>query len=177
MTEIKMSVDIDDLRSIYFRDNQHKLFFGQSTKKQSTFLIIGVILVPPLAFYSWYIQELGLLLFAIIFLFAVVYEFWKAARNVIQWRKSVEEFLTKAENTKDLRLSYNETSFVHIHDNDTLKQDWTIIEKAVINERLIWLFSDTNVLLPRSSMSELEFDHLSKLITSKVKNVQKTLNF
>lgn len=85
----------------------------------------------------------------------------------------MESFLHRAEKTKDLRLKYNEDYFIHIQDNEELKQNWDVLEKAIINERFIWLFSDTNVLLPKSSMNEMEYRDLTELISKKVKNVEK----
>ncbi len=87
--------------------------------------------------------------------------------------KSVESFLKKAETIEILRLLYNENFFIHIQDNEELKQHWETIEKALINDRYIWLFSDTNILLPKGSMSEIEYADLSSAILRKVKNVAK----
>lgn len=173
MTEINLTTDINHLRAIYFRDNRHKYFFGPATKKQSTYLTIGVILFPILAYYTLSIKDGWLLIFGAFSLCYIIYDFWKAARVVIQWRKSVEQFLIKAENIKDLRFVYNDDHFTHIQNNETLKQDWSVIEKAIINDQLIWLFSDTNLLLPKSSMSDDEFRQLSDLVLAKVKNVER----
>ena len=103
----------------------------------------------------------------------LVYDFWRVVKPILVWKKSVETFLKKAEKITDLRLKYNDEFFVYVEDREELKQNWSVLEKAIIDEDFIWLFSDTNVLLPKSSMNESEFHALKELISNKVKNVQK----
>lgn len=173
MTEIRLNNDIEDLRAIYYRDNNQKYFFGPNTKKQSIYLIIAIIAFPFFAVYALNLNESWLFILGSVFLSLLVYDYWKVAKPIIDWKKSVETFLKRAEKTKDLRLKYNEDYFIHIQDNEELKQNWEVLEKAIINEKFIWLFSDTNVLLPKSSMNEMEYRDLTELISKKVKNVEK----
>lgn len=173
MTEIKLNVDIEDLRAIYYRDNNQKYFFGPNTKRQSIYLIIAVIAFPFFTVYALNLDDSWLFIFGSVFLSLLVYDFWKVAKPIIDWKKSVEIFLKKAAKTKDLRLKYNEDYFIHIQDSKELKQNWEVIEKAIITKKFIWLFSDANVLLPKSTMNEKEYRDLAEIITEKVKNVEK----
>lgn len=173
MTEIRLNKNIEDLRAIYYRDNSHKYFFGPNTKKQSIYLTIAVIAFPFFAVYALNLKDSWLFILGTVFLSLLVYDYWKVTKPIIDWKKSVETFLKRAEKTKDLRLKYNEDFFIHIQDNEELKQNWEVIEKAIINERFIWLFSDTNVLLLKSSMNHMEYRDLTELISKKVKNVEK----
>jgi hypothetical protein len=119
------------------------------------------------------LKDSWLFIFGSVFLSLVIYDYWRVAKPIIDWKKSVDTFLRKAEKIEDLRFKYNEEYYIHIQDNEELKQNWDVLEKAIINKKFIWLFSDTNVLLPQSSMNESEFHTLSEQITRKVKNVEK----
>jgi hypothetical protein len=173
MNEIRLNKDIQDVRSIYYRDNNQTYFFGPNTRKQSIYLLIALLTFPFFAVYALNLQDSWLFVLGSVFFSLLCYDFWKVAKPILDWKKSVEAFLKKAEKIVDLRLKYNENFFIHIQDNEELKQNWEVIEKAIINERFIWLFSDTNILLPKSSMTESEFQALITLISSKVKNVEK----
>lgn len=173
MTEIRLIKDIEDLRAIYYRDNNQKYFFGPTTKKQSVYLIFAIIAFPFFAVYALNLKDDWLFILGSVFFSLLIYDYWRVAKPIIDWKKSVETFLKKADKIEDLRFKYNEEYFIHIQDNEELKQNWDILEKAIINKEFIWLFSDTNVLLPKSSMKESEYYALSELIVGKVKNVEK----
>jgi hypothetical protein len=173
MIEIKLKNNIEDLRAIYYRGNHQKIFFGPNTKKQSIYLILSILVYPFFAFYALNSRDSWFFILGTMFFSLLIYDFWRVAKPILVWKKSVETFLKKAEKITDLRLKYNEVFFVYVEDNEELKQNWSVLEKAIIAEDFIWLFSDTNVLLPKSSMNELEFQALQELISSKVKNVQK----
>lgn len=177
MTEIKLNKDIEDLRAIYYRDNNQKYFFGPNTKKQSIYLTIAIIAFPFFAVYALNLNDSWFFILGSVFLSLLIYDYWKVAKPIIEWKKSVESFLKKAEKTKDLRLKYNEDFFVHIQDNEQLKQNWEVVDKAIINNRFIWLFSDTNILLPKNSMSESEYNTLKDVISSNVKNRREVVAF
>lgn len=173
MTEIKLTKDIDNLRSIYYRNNDQKYFFGPKTKKQSLYMLIAIIVFPFFAIYTLSIDDSWFFILGSVFLSLLIYDYWRVAKPIIDWKKSVESFLKKTALVNDLRFKYNEEYFVHIQDQEELKQNWEIIEKAIINNEFIWLLSDTNVLLPKKSMRSSEFQTLSTLISEKVKNVEK----
>lgn len=173
MTEITLNKDIEELRAIYFRDNYQKYFFGPSTKKQSVYLIIALIIFPFFVLYALNLKDSLFFILGSFFFLLLIYDYWKVAKPIIEWKKSIETFLKKAEKIEDLRFLYNDIFFIHIQDKEELKQSWDIVEKAIINEKFIWLLSDANVLLPKSSMTENEYQAVSELIFSKVKNVEK----
>lgn len=170
---IRMKIDIDSLREIYFSDKHHQVFFGPSTFKQSILLSIGIIVSP---FYFGYALSLGdgiLVFFGIIALSLLFFEFWKVARPIVEWKKLVRLYLERAEKVRSLTVYYTDTYILHIQDNEELKKNWDIIDKAVITDKYIWLYSDNNILLPKAAMRDSEFDALVGTILKKVKNVEK----
>lgn len=173
MIEIKLKNNSADLRAIYYRDNHQLIFFGPNTKKQSIYLTLAIIVYPFFAFYALNSNDSWFFIIGSMSLSLLVYDFWRVVKPILVWKKSVEAFLKKAEKITDLRLKYNDEFFVYVEDREELKQNWSVLEKAIIDEDFIWLFSDTNVLLPKSSMNESEFHALKELISHKVKNVQK----
>jgi hypothetical protein len=173
MIEIRMKYDVQDLRSIYYKDNDQKYFFGPKTKKQSIYLLIAIITYPFFALYALNTHDSWFFVLGSVFFSLFCYDFWRVAKPIMDWKKSVESFLKIAEKTEDLRFQYNENFFIYTQDQEELKQNWEVIEKAIVNEQFIWLFSDKNILLPKSSMTESEYQALMDLVLSKVKNVEK----
>ena len=172
-TEIDLKIDITDLRDIYFRDNKQKYFFGPETRRQSIYLVLTVIIFPFFVAHSLKSDNDLYFVGGCIFFSLLVYDYCKVAGPIIKWKKSILKFLEKAEKIQVLKLKYNDEFFIHIQDNDELKHEWGVVERAIINDRFIWLFSNTYVLLPRSSMSQNEFEELSGTVMRKVKNVEK----
>jgi hypothetical protein len=173
MTEIILSKDTAILRAIYYRDRQDKYFFGPATKKQSIYLTITLLAFPFFTLKALSLEDSTLLVMGSIFFSLICYDFWRAAKPIISWRRSVEAFLKKAETIKDLRFMYNDIFFIHIQDQEELKQHWEVVDKAIINDQFIWLYSDSNVLLPKGSMTDVEYQDLKNMVMDKVKNVEK----
>jgi hypothetical protein len=172
-TDITLKPDLNDIREIYFRANNHKYFFGPETKRQSIYLVLVLIGFPFFAVFALNQRENWYFVLGCIFFSLNVYDFWKVAKPIITWKKSVLKFLKEAADTKVLELKYNDVFFIHIQDQNELKQEWVVIDRAILNSRFIWLFSNTSILLPKSSMREEEFIRLSNVVMEKVKNVEK----
>lgn len=171
--EIILKTDINDIREIYFRGNKQKYFFGPETKRQSVYLVLFIVIYPFFAVHALQSNDRWYFVFGSIFFSFLVYDFWRVAKPIIKWKKSILSFLKRIEKVEVMKLKYNDDYFIHIEDNKELKQEWSVIDRALINDRFIWLFSNTNILIPRSSMSEDEFIALSKTVMNKVKNVEK----
>ncbi|WP_430404756.1 hypothetical protein [Fluviicola sp.] len=173
-TEIIMKTDMADLRDIYFGTRKHVYFFGPKTKTVSSGLVITLIVFPFLANYALNIHEGGLLVFACLCLISATLIFWSAAKPIIEWKKSINEFLAMAEKVKSLRIIYNDEFILHIQDESEIKLNWTVIQYAIINDRTVSIYSDiTNILLPKSSMTSEEYTILCDRIMEKVQEVQK----
>ena len=173
MTEIKLTKNIKDIRAIYYRNNNQQYYFGPNTKKQSLLFTVVLILFPFFAIYTFNLENKWFFVSVLICFIVACYSFWKVVKPIIVWKKSIENFLKRIEIIDDFRFKYNEDYFIHIEGKEELKQSWDLIKQAVLNDKFIWLFSDTNILLPKSAMSENEYLALSKLISDKVKYIVK----
>lgn len=174
MIEINLKVDVVELRNIYFRDNRQKYFFGPGTKRQSLYLVVAIAVFPFFVMHAlnstydrWYFV-LGSIFFSLL-----VYDYWKVARPIIKWKKSILNFLEKVKHTQTLTFHYNETYYIHTQDSQQLKQNWSAVEQAIIDDQCIWLLSDKNILLPKSSMRNDEYNALSQTIMNQVQHVER----
>ncbi len=86
MTEIKLNTDIQELRSIYYRDNSQKYIFGPNTKKQSTYLLIALIAFPFFSIYALNLKDNWMFILGSVFLSLLCYDFWKVAKPIIAWK-------------------------------------------------------------------------------------------
>ena len=173
MTEILLKVDIEDLKRIYFRDNEQKYFFGPKTERQSIYLVLAIVIYPVWVSYTLSANKLWQFVLGSIFFCLAIFSFWMVTRPIIKRKKAVLRFLHEAENVKTLKFQYNDQYLIHIQDDHQLKLEWGVIDRAVITDSYIWLFSTTNILLPKRSMSAEAYESLSEMIMSSVKNVEK----
>lgn len=168
---IHLKYNITDLIDIYFGEGDHIYFFGPKTKRQSLQLVIALTTYPFFCFYvlknhSDWVFLAGTILFTLI-----CYDYWKVARPIIIWKKSVIRFLKEADDVKLLEFHYNNDYFIHIQDEHESKKDWSIVEYATINDKSIVIRAEKNFLLPKSAMSISEYEALADLLMQKVKNV------
>lgn len=152
--KINLKTDTNDLREIYFQGNRHKYFFGPDTKRQSMYLVFTIVVFPFFVAYALPAKNDWYFIIGCMFFSYLIYDFWKAAMPIIRWKKSILNFLEKAEKIEVLKLAYTDDFFIHTQNNEVVKQQWKIIDRAIVNDRFIWLLSSKNILLPKSSMSQ-----------------------
>ena len=173
MTEINLNYQSKDLREIYFGEGHHKYFFGPDTKRQSWMLVIALVLYPFFLVFSIQREDNWLMIIGTIYLGLVMYDFQRKTRPIIYWKKSVETFLERVDNNSEHSLKVDEDSITFIQgDTETILQ-WSIIKRVSVNANYIGLTADSNLLFPRNSMTEKEFDTLKKFVTRKVAKVIK----
>lgn len=174
MTEIKLKFDLVDLRDIYFGERHQIYFFGPRTKRQSVFFVIALIGFPFLSWYSLQSKDNVLFFFAAVILAFLSYDFWRVSQPIIKWKKSVEFFLKKTATVKEAKIIYTDEYISYSQDGDETKLNWGIVSQATINDRSIVLSGSSNLIFPRSAMSQPEFNTLSKAVMTYVANVKKS---
>ena len=174
MTEINLNIDVDVLREMYFGTENHKYFFGPNTKKQSLLLVTSIFIYPFFVWYSIGLEDDWIFVFGTIAFSLFLYEFLKVAKPIIKWKKEINDYLKSVSMIKVLKFQYSDLYIIHTQDEQISKMEWSKINQAIINDDLICLYySNGNFLLPKKSMSNSEFETLSKTIFSNVPNVDK----
>jgi hypothetical protein len=97
-----------------------------------------------------------------------MYDFQRKTRPIIYWKKSVEAFLERVDTNTEHRLCFDEESISFYQGDSEVKMLWSGIKKASINDSYIGLTAESNLLFPKNSMTEKEFDTLKKFVTKKV---------
>jgi hypothetical protein len=173
MTEIKLNYQSKDLREIYFGEGHQKYFFGPDTKRQSWMLVIALILYPFFLVYSIQLEDNWLMILGTVYLGLVMYDFQRKTRPIIYWKKAVEAFLERVDNTPDHFLKFDENSIVFIQGETETILQWSIIKRASIYADYIGFSAESNLLFPKNSMTEKVFDALKNIIERKVAQVNK----
>jgi hypothetical protein len=168
MTEINMHFDLDDLKGIYFEDGQQRFFFGPNTKRQSAVLVIAALIFPFFMQYSLQYHDNWLLIIGSLAFGVVIYDFWRVAKPIIIWKKTVEAFLIHTGNAKEVKMKYNGDHFLHEQDGIEEKIQWTAVSNATVTDRFIRLQVGNGFLFPRSAMNADEFKALSEMVVSRV---------
>lgn len=170
--EIKLKIDHADLRDLYFGNRDLILFFGSSTKSESFWLLLTLILFPFHVCYFMSTKQGGFLICGCVWLIVIISNFWKVAKPIIIRKKIVNTFLNiTVPKIKDLKFIYSDEFILHIQDEIITKLDWNSITHVYISERFIDIHAPTDILLPRSSMTQEEYTLLSNKIVEKVQSV------
>ena len=172
MTEINMHFDLDDLKGIYFVDGQQRFFFGPNTKRQSIVLVVAAVIFPFFMQFALQRHDNWLLVFGSLAFRVVIYDFWRVARPIIIWKKSVEAFLIHTASAKEVKMNYNSDHFIHVQDGVEEKIQWTAVVNATVTDRFIRLQVGNGFLFPKSAMNADEFKALSEMVISKVAYVK-----
>lgn len=174
MTEITVRIDMEELRNIYWGNGYQRYFFGPTTKKESAWLIVAVLVYPFFAWYSIRLEDYIWFVSGTVFFTLLVYRFIDVARPIIAWKKSVTDFLTDAEKTTTLKIMYTDEFIIHQQDEITIKLNWSMITKATITDRFIsFEKSPDTFLIPKKSITEDEFQALDVILMAKVQHVER----
>jgi hypothetical protein len=173
MTEIKLNYQSKDLREIYFGEGHQKYFFGPETKRQSWMLVIALALYPFFLVYSIQLEDNWLMILGTIYLGLVMYDFQRKTRPIIYWKKAVEAFLERVDNNPEHRLVFNEEHITFMQGDTETILHWSIIKRASIHAYYIGLTAEANLLFPKKSMTEKEFEGLKSIVERKVAQVHK----
>lgn len=174
MTEIKLTVNVDDLRDIYFGERHQVYFFGPRTKRQSILLVVALVVFPFLSWYALTAKDNILFFLAAGILAFASYDFWRVSQPIIRWKKSVEAFLKKTAMIKEAKIAYDNETITYTQGEDETKLSWSGIREATLTERSVILTGTDNLIFPKSSMSPKEFNDLAKIVAARVPNVIKT---
>ena len=174
MTSIKLNIDAEDLRQIYFGERHQIYFFGPRTKRQSVLLVAALIAFPFLSWYALTSKNNILFFVAAGILFFASYDFWRVSQPIIRWKKSVEAYLKKTAQIKEARIVYTNESITYTQGEDETELNWGSIREATVNEKSIVLSGSSNLIFPKSAMSPKEFNDLWKTIAAKVPGAKRT---
>ena len=170
---IILKKDIEELRRIYFDQQDHRLFFGKETRKESWLLLQSILTYPVFFYFTIDLNESLIFVAGTVIYLIPVFKFIDAARPILQWRRSLNNFLKRVENTDVVSIRFDEQSFIHQEDEEQTRVHWDAFDQAEIHGSHIWLQSaETNFILPKKCMSVEEFSALRQAVNSKVKKVR-----
>lgn len=172
MKTILLKKDIEELRRIYFDQHDGRLFFGKETRKES-WLLLQSLLTYPVFFYFTIDHEESLIFIAGTVIYLIpVFKFIDAAKPILKWRRSENDFLERTENTEMVSIRFDEQSFIHQEDEEQTRVHWSAFDHAEIHGSHIWLqSSDTNFILPKKCMSDEDYASLRQAVNTHVKKV------
>jgi hypothetical protein len=167
-TEINLSFNRKEIEQIFFENGDQKLLFGGTSKRQSVYLLIGLIAFPffmqqASVYKSNVIMGIGIVLFGL-----VCYNYMRVAKRIIDWRRSVRLFLDENEKIQQHTLRYDGEGFELIQDDETFAYKWPEVKNAVITDRYIRLHAPTDALIPRSAMGNEQFEAFKAVVSEKV---------
>lgn len=168
--KIDLTLNREDFKDIFFRDNQGNIFFGSKTKSSFTSFLLFLIVFLSVGFASnfWEIHPTVIVMsFVVAFISFVVYLI--ALSGLIKRKKNVNLYLKELENFTTNTLEVEEKSLIIKQDTNTTIVKWDSITLSRIMDSYIELIGEEHVLIPKKSMSDSEFESLKIFVERKLK--------
>jgi hypothetical protein len=171
-TEIELNFNRKDFEEVYFNGNQGSYVNSETTKKPfRNMLAFGLI------FFFFLFKlisdggiRIGTIILGIIFLYFLVNYLTKAI-GIWKRKKTVEVYLNGVEKIKSHKLILNKNAFGIQQENEIVTEFWTDFKRPEINDMFIYLVSKSeNYLIPKKSMTELEYEELKSIIRNRINN-------
>ena len=170
-TEIELKFNRKDFEEVYFNGNQMNYFKSATTKRPFQNLLISSLIFSFLLYNTITENSAHILtiIIGLIFLYNLISYLIKAY-EIWEQRKKVKNYLDGVEKIKSHKLILTKDSFEIIQENEKVVEKWTDFKPAEINEMFVYLLSDKeNYLIPKKSMTELEYSDLTAILTEKIK--------
>jgi hypothetical protein len=172
MTEIELNFNRKDFEEVYFKGNQGSYLNSETTKKP-----FRNMLASGLIFFFFLFKlisdggiQIGTIVLGIIFLYFLA-EYFKKAFVIWKRNKKVEVYLNGVEKIKSHKLILNKNTFEIQQENEIVTELWTNFKKPEINDMFTYLVSKSeNYLIPKKSMTELEYEELKSIIRNRINN-------
>ena len=171
-TEIELNFNRKDFEEVYFNGNQVSYVNSETTKNPFRNMLISGLIFSFLLFklISDDGTQIGTIIFGIIFLYFLVDYLTKAFR-IWKKKKKVEVYLNGVEKIKTHKLILNKDTFGIQQEDEITTEFWTDFNKPEINDMFTYLVSKSeNYLIPKKSMTELEYEELKSIIRNKINN-------
>ncbi len=169
--EIKLKFNRKDFEEVYFNGRQGNYFKSEATKKPFQNLLISFFIFS-LFIYNIIKENSGRIfsiIIGLIFFYNLISYLIKGFR-IWKRRKKVKKYLDDVEKIKSHKLILTENTFEIIQENEKIVEKWTDFKPVEINKMFVYLISDKeNYLIPKKSMTELEYTYFTKILIEKIK--------
>lgn len=169
--EIELTFNRKDFEEIYFNKNQGLYFRSISNLKALVLFILSVVIFSLILSHNLEDTSgslMPLFIFGIITLITcgniidVTCETWKV-------RKKVKLYLDNVEKYRRHHISLTNENFKIIQDKEITQEKWTDITSLTVTSTFVHMISKTETyLIPKKSMTELEFSKLKSFLISNV---------
>ncbi len=169
-TEIELNFNRKDFEEVYFNGNQASYVNSETTKNPFRNMLVSGLIFFFLLFKS--ISEGGTQIVTIILGIIFIYflaDYLTKAFGIWKRKKKVEVYLNGVEKIKSHKLILNKNTFEIQQENEIVTELWTDFKKPEINDMFTYLVSKSeNYLIPKKSMTELEYEELKSIIRNKI---------
>jgi len=160
---IKLIPDVDQFKTIFFKNGQGSLFQNHVTKYPVRITIVLVLLT--IAFYLWGLRKpehswlvvMGLFFTIVGLVFLII-----AANKFYSWKKEVNNYLNTLSQIKTARLTLKSDSFELQTDERIVLQKLNSIKKIEITHDLIMVYGENeHYYFPSKTMNADDFAQLT----------------
>ncbi len=171
-TEIELNFNRKDFEEVYFNGNQGSYINSQTIKNP-----FRNMLSSGLIFFFFLFKlisddgtQIATIILGIIFLYFLTEYLIKAFR-IWKRNRKVKDYLNGVEKIKSHKLILSKDAFEIQQENKIVTELWTDFKRPEINDMFTYLVSKTeNYLIPKKSMTELEYDEMKSIIKNRIDN-------
>jgi hypothetical protein len=170
-TIIELNFDRNHFEEIYFKDGRGSIPFDPLVKLSFIYLLLTLLLFTSSIVYS-YITDKAAWLIVVFFLFLLyaLTNFYLKFSAIAKWRREVSGYLNSISKVKQHKLILSPNSLSMLEDGVETIVKWSAFSKLVIEQNHLSLWGSENFIFPKKSMSKDEYNLLTEIARSQIKN-------
>lgn len=163
---IPLTVHRKEIKKIYYANGNLRLFLGPKTILPFGIFLGALVCIILIEFFipvnHWR------LFLSIFLLFASLLKYLIAASTIWQARKSITTFLDEIDRIKQHTIVYDDATFQLIQDEIIHAVEWSNFTGVQFGEDFFHLAGETDFLIPRSAMTDMQFEDLAAFVKRKL---------
>jgi hypothetical protein len=169
-TEIKLNFNKADFEELHFKNGNDKVLFSKTVKGQFIVsLLSGCLLIASLIYSIMVNKSWGIFTILALIFVLLVNQLIRKISPIIKWKRSIREFLNDQAKFINQKLTLTDKTLTLKQDTTITIMRWTEFKKIIIDDKSISLHGDTDLMLPKKSMTWQEFDLLKNEILLKTR--------
>ena len=168
-TEIKLNFNRADFEELHFKHGNEKVLFSKDVKPQFLLSLVAATLFVASLAYSisahkfWGVSTITTLIFIL-----MVDHLIRKMAPIVKWKRSIQDFLNEQSKFINQRLTLSESTLTLKQDTRVTIMPWKNFKKIVIDNKSISLYGESDLILPKKSMTWQEFDLLKSEVLKNV---------
>ena len=176
--EIELTFRAEDLKAIYYKNNQASYTKSPVVRVPCLAFAIGAVLIVCSWVYAAAIESFGPLILPLIFTTVSLFFYLSRASQIYKFRRDIQQLIDHWAQFDGFRLKVSDAGFaLEVENRGSAQMEfierWTSIQSVVIENDHIQLLGKEQFLFPAKAMQPEEFEFLRETINKKMLDGEK----